>query len=309
MDARVSNIELIRTQGLTSAERRAVSRQLERGQLVRIAPGVHVEPAGLDDLDGRTRHQLLIRALLPRVGPSRALSHLSAVAAFDLPHVGTWPDRLHVRTQRHERTDRTPWFVTHGSLPRLALARGTVDGVAVVAGARTMVDVAESLPFAEAVVIIDHLLRTTAVTKADIVAELERSGSRAPTQVTSVLEFGSALSASPAESLCRVRFRQLSTSTPVEQARFSGPGHADVFVDFWFPVEGVIVEVDGRGKYEDQSMLHGRSTAEAHWAEKRREDWLRSRPGVRGFVRVTWPDLMTPDRLRAKLRAAGVACR
>jgi very-short-patch-repair endonuclease len=79
-------------------------------------------------------------------------------------------------------------------------------------------------------------------------------------------------------------------------------------VDFWFPDQGVVVEVDGRAKYEDPVMLDGRSTADVHWREKRREDFIRSCPGVRAVIRLSWSDLMQPDRVRAALRRAGVPC-
>ena len=120
---------------------------------------------------------------------------------------------------------------------------------------------------------------------------------------------GSALSGSPAESVARVRFRQLRTPEPVQQHEFSRAGAQRAVVDFWFPDQGVVVEVDGRAKYEDPQMLAGISTADAHWREKQREDFVRSFTAVRGFVRLTWADLMDPETVRAKLTQAGIPCR
>lgn len=80
-------------------------------------------------------------------------------------------------------------------------------------------------------------------------------------------------------------------------------------VDFWFPEQGVVVEIDGRAKYEDPAMLAGRSTADAHWREKQREDFVRSFDEVRRVVRLTWADLVDTEVVRAKLVLAGIPCR
>ncbi|UBQ03957.1 hypothetical protein [Curtobacterium sp. TXMA1] len=101
-----------------------------------------------------------------------------------------------------------------------------------------------------------------------------------------------------------MRFVQLGAPVPVQQHVFARSSERTAVVDFWFPDQGVVVEVDGRGKYGE-----GSEAAAAHWQEKQREDFLRSFPEVRTVVRVVWSDLMAPERLRAKLLRAGVPCR
>jgi len=56
-------------------------------------------------------------------------------------------------------------------------------------------------------------------------------------------------------------------------------------------------------------MLGGHTTAQAHWEEKRREDFIRSFPEVRYVLRVTWRELMRPEDLRVLLVRSGVPCR
>jgi hypothetical protein len=80
-------------------------------------------------------------------------------------------------------------------------------------------------------------------------------------------------------------------------------------VDFWLPRQGIVIEFDGRRKYEDPEMLRGRTGAEAVWTEEQREDRVRTRPEVNGFVRVYWEHLVVPDRLRSLFRQHGVPCR
>lgn len=72
-------------------------------------------------------------------------------------------------------------------------------------------------------------------------------------------------------------------------------GHLNGRVDFLVRGTNVIVEFDGRLKYDlgDPSVL---------WAEKKREDALRRRGYV--VVRLTWADLERPRAAIAKVRSA-----
>lgn len=169
-------------------------------------------------------------------------------------------------------------------------------------------DVAASRPLLSAVPVIDHVLRAAMATTSDLDGELGRLR-KGQSKAAIAVRMGSALSESPAESVCRVRFRQLGVPEPVQQHAFHRPGERTAIVDFWFPEQGVVVEVDGRAKYEDPAMLDDRTTADAHWREKQREDFMRSFSEVRAVVRLTWADLMDPDRVRVKLVRAGIPCR
>ena len=182
-------------------------------------------------------------------------------------------------------------------------------GASVAPVVRTLVDVASTVELLEAVPMIDAALRNRLVLPAMLTEELAARTPRGYDKAAVAVGMGSAASESPAESVCRVRFRQLGVPEPVQQHAFARAGARTAVVDFWFPDQGVVVEVDGRAKYEDAAMLDGRTTADAHWQEKQREDFVRSFPEVRTVVRVTWADLMDPERLRIKLVRAGVPCR
>nr|BFF15511.1 hypothetical protein GCM10025699_68140 [Microbacterium flavescens] len=77
-------------------------------------------------------------------------------------------------------------------------------------------------------------------------------------------------------------------------------------VDFWWPEFGVVGEFDGEVKYRTADMLRGRTPEQVVIDEKRREDALRSMPGVRAVVRWNWADAMRAEPLLAALRRAGV---
>lgn len=305
---RALDVELIRTRGLPSAERRAVERSATRGLLQRVRPGVLVRAGSLDGLWPEERHLVVLRANAPLIDERVVVSHESACALLGIPVVGDWPGRVHLADETTGTSRVTSHFVRHGVHRRPIRRSVIVLGLRVTDGARTAVDLAARRAEVVAQPAVDHVLRTGQATPQSLLREVERltvGGSKA----RSVVERGSALSGSPAESVCRVRFRQLGTPEPVQQHEFRRPGAASAIVDFWFPEQGVVVEVDGRGKYEDPTMLDGGTTAEAHWKEKRREDFVRSFPEVRFVLRFTWRDLLHPERVRDALRRAGVPCR
>ncbi|KTR02513.1 hypothetical protein [Curtobacterium luteum] len=293
---------------------------MHRGTLAAVRPGVLVDPELLIGLRPEDRHLLLVRATAPDVVAPARVSHLSAAVVHGLPVIGAAPDRVDVTDPRRGRTDTTAHTRRRPGGPGAdhsaqrwssapCVHDAECDGAVVTSLVRTLVDVAATKAALTSVPMIDHALHDGRVWPEMLAFEAADGGRDLPQRASAALSMGSALSGSPAESLCRVRFRQLGTPDPVQQHEFRRPGEPPANVDFWFPDQGVVVEVDGRGKYEDAGMLGGASTADAHWREKRREDFVRSFPEVRFVLRLTWRDLMHPERVRDALRRAGVPCR
>ena len=281
---------------------------MHRGELERVRPGVLVAAGALDGFWPEQRHLVLVRASLQRIRPTDVVSHESACAVLGLPFIGSWPSKVHVLDPVNAITRVTAWFVRHGSAARPPRSTVERDAIRATTPARTAVDIASARPLDAALPVIDHVLRTLRATREELTAEVELL-TKGQTRAAVAVGMGSAASESPAESVCRVRFRQLGVPEPVQQHAFARAGARTAVVDFWFPDQGVVVEVDGRAKYEDAAMLDGRTTADAHWQEKQREDFVRSFSEVRTVVRLTWADLMDPERLRIKLVRAGVPCR
>lgn len=319
MYERAVAIPLIRTGGLPSAERRALQRRVHRGELIALRPGVLVRPEHVDGLGDEHRHLLLVRAAAPTIVHPAAVSHRSAAVVHGLPFVGAVPDRIDVTDPRRSRNETTALRRVHAAQPRADLPSRwsglppttpiDICGAPVTPLVRTLVDVASCTSLVAAVPMIDAALHGRQVLPAMLGDELDQHTRKGQDKARTAIALGSALSGSPAESVCRVRFRQLGAPGAVQQHVFARPGERTAVVDFWFPAQGVVVEVDGRAKYEDPAMLAGRSTADAHWKEKQREDFVRSFAEVRTVVRLTWADLMDTERVRVKLVRAGVPCR
>lgn len=255
---------------------------------------------------------MLVRATAHRIQPPRLLAHRSAALAYGLPLVGAPPDRVELRDPRRSRVETTTYQRVRPTVARAPRGRweGTppytpsrFGGLTVEPLVDVLVDMAVTEPLGAVLPAVDAALHDRRVLP-EMLAEAADTVTVARDKAATALGMGSALSDSPAESVCRVRFRLLGTPEPVQQHVFSRAGDRTAVVDFWFPDQGVVVEVDGRAKYGD-----GADAAAAHWQEKQREDFIRSFPEVRTVVRVVWADLMEPERLRAKLLRAGVPCR
>jgi hypothetical protein len=318
MHERVLAVPLIRTADHESAERRALQRRARRGELHVVRPGVFVPTDAIGQLLPEEHHVLLARASAPSVRPPRAFSHATAAAIHELPFVEPPPSRLQVTDPRRTHPDSTTLLFVRPE-PRVTrtsrwsglepTSTATFCGASVTSLVRTLVDVAATAPAIASVPMIDAALGRRLVLPEMLVDELSAVDPKEHARADRAVAMGSPLSGSPAESIGRVRFRQVGAPDPVQQHEFARPGERRAVVDFWFPDQGVVVEIDGRAKYEDPAMLGGSTTADAHWQEKRREDFLRSFPEVRFVVRFSWSDVMDIDAVRTALIRVGVPCR
>jgi hypothetical protein len=111
------------------------------------------------------------------------------------------------------------------------------------------------------------------------------------------VEMADGSSESPGESWARLVFAGLALPVPELQVEIrDGGGRLVGRVDLLFRRQGLIVEFDGRVKYE------GADGRDALFREKRREDALRAR----GYqvLRLTWSDLHDPARVRSLVSEA-----
>jgi hypothetical protein len=178
------------------------------------------------------------------------------------------------------------------------------DGLRVTPLPRTVVDLALTEPFADAVVAADWALAHGA-SGEELYAALEASPvTQGRARARRVLEFADGRSGSPGESVSRVRIAELGFVPPDLQVPFSDRRGLIGFVDFYWADCDVIGEFDGLVKYLDRELLQGRRPEDVVVAEKRREDRLRA--GGHGVARWIWADLRPPERLGRMLADAGV---
>lgn len=133
-----------------------------------------------------------------------------------------------------------------------------VHGIPCTSPERTVVDLALTEPFADAVVAADWAIRERTSVEAlrrtlDELAPRQHRG-----RAEHVIGFADARSGSAGESLSRALIAEHGFPAPVLQQRFDDHRGLIGYVDFWWPDHGLIGEFDGLVEYRDSELLQGR---------------------------------------------------
>jgi hypothetical protein len=280
--------------GLTDGE---LARAVRRGELSRLRRGAYLpEPS---ELAGRDRHAAVVAAALADLTLPAAVSHLSAAALHGLPLWNVRLDRVHLL--RRPPANGSGSRAVHLHVARLPDDEVTsVGGVLVTDLTRTAVDVARTLPFEEAVVVVDGALATGKTTHERLSECLGRMGSVPGTRrAARVLAFADGRSESVGESRSRVLIHRLRLPAPDLQVELRRPdGSRIARCDFGWREQRTVAEFDGRIKY-GRLLRTGQSPGDAVFEEKVREDEIRD-AGWK-VTRWIWRELGTPlvigDRL------------
>ncbi|GAC56725.1 hypothetical protein GOHSU_12_01150 [Gordonia hirsuta DSM 44140 = NBRC 16056] len=281
--------------------------EVKTGRLVRLGRGV-LMPAQAPEVarseagkDARYRLACIAAATTERAGDA-PLSHESAAALHRIPLLG--PDRTLVHVIRGGRGGsslRGGRYRHAGTVPAEDIVE--IDGIRVTSLRRTAIDVALTGSFAQALTVVDAVLRR-GVSREDLVAVLEGRRPEGIRTARRAIAHGSGLAESVGESWSRAQMIDADLPLPALQRAYVLEGH-EYRPDFdW---DGVLVgEFDGLVKY--QGLLRpGEPPHEAVIREKEREDRLR-RAGLE-VVRWTWRMLVAGTMiplLRAWLRNVGV---
>lgn len=285
--------------GVTDAE---IRRLVRNGTWTRLASGVFVQSDQYAGADDHARHALRARAFIANAGPTSALSHVSAAVLHGLDVWQIPLDDVHLTRNAPSGARRTPGRVMHAALFREA---DVVDrrGARVLSVARTITDVAATVPVEQAVVLADSALRAGLVAPVDLTCAVERMGSHPRiAHARRVVQLSSGCSDSVGESRSRVLFVREQIPLPLTQVDvFSADGRWLARVDFLWPEHGVIGEFDGRIKYRRDGVATT-AAEDVVYREKLREDALRHAGWT--VVRWTWQDLGTRGAVATKVREA-----
>lgn len=289
---------------------RSAARQLQRrraaGMLERVRHGVYVDREAWRALDARGRHLVRMRAVLPALPAGSVFSHWSAAAVLGFPDFDGFPDRVQVTCpSRSDDAYRVGLTVFAGSV---TVSDTRFHGVRCADLGETAVAVARRSRFVGAVVVLDHAIRSSELDAGSLLALVRRAPNWGGARVEEALAVCDAAHESVGESFFAARAHELGVDGLEPQHEFRDADGLVDRVDFWIAALGIVIEFDGRQKPRDPAMRSGRSAEEVLWAEKRREDRIRSHAEVRGFVRVTWWHLVDPERLRGLFRQHGVPC-
>ncbi|MGO4600188.1 type IV toxin-antitoxin system AbiEi family antitoxin domain-containing protein [Terrabacter sp. 2RAF25] len=280
-----------RASGLTPADLR---RLLREGRIVRLHRGWYATRRPRDDAD---LHRMRVEALLVEYAGRAVATDASALLRLG---IATWrPDlrRVHLaltdpEVNRHRKGD----LVVHAhrpTPPQLAPrpASGTVHPAVAIAA----VGLKDPRSF---LVPADDALRRGLVTAAELAAAVDGLGRRhGAAGVRAVRDWCDPRHESPGETLVahllRLDGHRLEPQFVVRGSERWTRGGQGYRADLRLSGTRVLVEFDGRVKYDDRQVL---------WEEKLREDRIRSLGWV--VVRVTMADLRDPATVRARVDAA-----
>lgn len=279
-----------------------IARRRANGEWIAIRRGAYMETLVWKAQDDLGRHRALCRAVAMQLAEPAVLSHVSAAIMAELPVWDTDLSLVHVtRIDLHSPRREAGIHHHSGTLPDADIVM-LDDGVYVTAPARTVIDMARTVPFESAVVTADAALAGSGVTNDELLAVLDRvrdwRGARAAGRVVG---FADGRSESVGESRHRVQIHRIGLPAPELQVVVSGPDGVEDRVDFYFDDHATIGEFDGREKY-GRLLRPGETAGDAVWREKVREDRLRER-GLQ-VVRPTWADLYRDEAVARRYQAA-----
>ncbi|SDO28566.1 Transcriptional regulator, AbiEi antitoxin, Type IV TA system [Nakamurella panacisegetis] len=266
---------------------RDIRQAQRRGELHRFRPGRYADGDRWDRADGAARHRIRALEIGDWLGERAVISHTSAatVLGISLPRVEF--GRVHATWPSAAGRGRTTNINPHRSRLR-DVDIAVVDGVLTTSPARTVFDIARSLPWEYGIAAADSVLHLGMCTSDDLFDALE-AAARTPGagRAARIIEFADAGSESVGESICRLRFAQVGLPAPRLQAAIGLADGTHARVDFDFDGYATVGEFDGQVKY-GRLLKPGQDPGDVVFAEKVREDRIRDTD--RQCVRFIWRD-------------------
>lgn len=326
MDSRSPALILASRRRALTGSSRGLSRDYNRGELVRVRTGVYYSKPAWLALKAWERYAATVAAVAAS-DPAVEFCYLTALRVWRLP-VARVPDHIHMITPSPHKAGKLPPTTRAAKDPKTGLTglekvRGygicrhhweadivQVRGFGVTSLVQTVMDSVVRLELPEAVAVADSVLGSRrkegeGLTRID----LQQASTGLPSaakrrRILEVLALADEAAESVGESRSRALIHILGFPAPVLQHCFYDVEGFIARTDFFWPDFGVVGEFDGDAKYLDDELLGGRSTREAILAEKKREDRLRALGYA--VVRWDWSAVTDPELLRRKLDAAGV---
>lgn len=193
----------------------------------------------LTGLDAVARHRLQVAALLPEMAAGAVVSHQSAAVLLGAPIPPGLLDRVHVtRNRRYGGRIKAGLKVHCAPVDRVA----ELDGRLITSPARTVVDLARTIPFAAAVVAGDALVREFGLTADGLRRELEFARRRRGAEVgRRVVAFLDPRSGGVAHSRARVLLHHLGLPPAAAGGLVCGDGSVLGWVDLYLRGTGVVI--------------------------------------------------------------------
>lgn len=289
-----------RAEGWSSALHSA----LRRGEIAKVRPGAYLGSRRWNDLAPLQRYLVRIHAV-GLTFRSPLFSHQSAAALHGLPLLDRRADRIHLRATTPRGSGSRGDVTVH-------VGKGDPDvmechGLRLTSPARTIMDLARTLPHGEALALADAAIRPRRVegairgtdaplcTKAELI-DLAQEGitSRGGWNAYLAISEADPLSGSLGESMARSLIMRLGAPPPALQAALRDERGLIGYADFFWPQLGVVGEFDGPLKYGADNR-----------AERRPRSWSTERKCARTGSAGSRPDSSASDGPSSWTRPSG----
>ena len=284
-----------------SVERRAITRDADRGLLRRLRRGVLVGAEHWASWSPEEQHVVRARALAAVLARPPVFSHFTAAALHGLPLLRPRLDRLHTTLQHPgERAGHELAGHVYALMEREVVEH---RGLLLTGVGRTVVDVAGTGTAEEGVMVADAAL-AAGLPRSLLLMAVDLAGPRKSSRrIGEVVDFADAGGGSAAESSSRWTMRRLRVEPPVLQFPVRDARGLIGLADFRFPEADALGEVDGLAKYLDPRFAP-RGAARKVYEEKLRED--RMRACTERLARWGWTEGRDPRLLGPILARVGV---
>ncbi|WEV52352.1 hypothetical protein [Bifidobacterium sp. ESL0704] len=285
---------------------RALQRRASRNELLSPYPCVFVRQEFWNGLDPSRQDLALVKAL-SILHENWTFTGVSAANIHGLDH----SHALHRRHNIYIVSTSGNSTGQHDKLKRLYIRKPhviAIQGVKVTDIPQTLISMALTHSFCEALPVFDAAARS-GTTKSDILKACKNMRVD-KTDINRLISLMNPLSENSGESLARATMIELGFVVPRLQVPFRNPdpNHQPYRADFTWQLPGnrcVVAEYDGMQKYVMQSGF-SRSTIENKVHEQLRRETDLKAQGADLIVRFQYEDLLHPQRLEAKLDAAGI---
>lgn len=305
MDPWTVELIVVKNGSLGVTERRSISRDVERGLLVRLRQGVSVSAVDWNAGEGwqreLARHVLRARAFAAVAAERPVFSHWTAGAILEVPMVDERLTKVHVTAPDDRRRGIDGVAVHAFHLYRQEVVE--VGDLLVTGAARTVVDIAGAAPFRAGVVTADGAL-TAGLPRALLEQAIDLAGlRRAGGRIGDVVAFAHPGAESAAESEGRVSFFELGMEPQeLQHEVWDAKGLAGV-LDTYDRRRRIGTEIDGLKKYLDRAFAPqgaGRAVIKEKW----REDRVRAE--IHDLARFGYSEARRPVLLRPILNRVGL---
>lgn len=248
---------VIRTDGVSVAERRRIHRAWKNNEYVRLSPGHFIPREDFDDLDGEGQAVARVVAYAG-AAPTSVVVGRSAARIWGFPVVDSGEQIRREKVELASRTMRTRELKKVRYRRLGAPHDGAVEvletdfgDIQVTDALTTALDLARWGTVQDAVWALDHGVQAELFSLADIRTRAAGMGRlKGAGKIHGAARLASAGSESPRETDVKLLLHGMGLPAPWQQADIhSRDGEWLGRVDFFWPELGLIIEYDGRGKY------------------------------------------------------------